>query len=248
MTTFGLLGYPLIHSFSRSFFTEKFQREGTDAEYLNFEIPSIEELPRILQENPNLRGLNVTIPYKEKVIPYLNEMSEEAKAIGAVNCIRVTYKNTKPYLKGYNADVIGFQRSIQPLLKPIHKKALILGTGGASKAIRHGLQALGLDICFVSRTPQEGMLSYEELTPEIIAEYHVIVNCSPVGTFPKVDVCPNIPYNLLTTNHLLYDLVYNPDKTLFLQKGEQQGAVIKNGLEMLHLQALASWDFWHEED
>ncbi len=247
MTLYGLLGFPLIHSFSRQFFSEKFSREHIDASYMNFEIDDISKLTVVLQENPNLRGLNVTLPYKEKVIPFLDELSTEAQAIGAVNCIQVCSKCGKPYLKGYNADVIGFVNSIKPLIKSYHQKALILGTGGASKAVKYGLEKLGLECCFVSRTPKEGMMSYKQLTSEILKDYKVVVNCSPVGMFPKVEVCPDLPYQYLGTEHLLYDLVYNPDKTLFLQKGEQQGAVVKNGLEMLHLQALVSWEFWQEK-
>ena len=247
MTHYGLLGFPLVHSFSRQFFNDKFRQENIHAEYLNFEIEHIDLLPTILQEYPDLKGLNVTIPYKEKVIPYLNELSHEAQNIGAVNCIQITTRHGKPYLKGYNADVIGFVKSINPLLHHGHTKALILGIGGASKAVRYGLETLGLECRFVSRTPRDGVLGYGQLTSSIIREYTVIINCTPVGTFPETDACPDIPYGYITPDHLLYDLIYNPDKTLFLQRGEQHGATIKNGLEMLHLQALASWEFWHEK-
>ena len=247
MTTYGLLGFPLIHSFSKKFFTEKFLAENIDAEYLNFEIPDIKEFPDVLQQHPDLKGMNVTIPYKQKVIPYLDDISAEAREIGAVNCISITHNQGKTHLKGYNADVIGFVRSIQPLLRPQHTKALILGTGGASKAVNYGLKHLGLETRLVSRTPREGMLSYGQLTREVMEEYKVIVNCSPLGTFPNTDTCPDIPYHLVGKQHLLYDLVYNPDKTVFLQKGEEQGAAIKNGLEMLHLQAIASWEFWNKK-
>ena len=246
MNIYGLLGFPLIHSFSKTFFTEKFQKEHINAEYLNFEIPNIEELPHILEKYPSLKGLNVTIPYKQQVMPYLDDISEEAKGIGAVNCIRITSCNGKRHLKGYNADVIGFVHSIQPLLLPQHTQALVLGTGGASKAVCYGLKQLGLTTRLVSRTPKEGMLSYRQLTPEVMSQFKVIVNCSPVGTFPHEDTYPDIPYQLVRKEHLLYDLVYNPDKTLFLQKGEERGATIKNGLEMLHLQAIASWNFWNK--
>lgn len=247
-TTYGLIGHPLVHSFSQRFFTEKFQQEGIDAEYLNFDIPDISLLPVILQEHPTLRGLNVTLPYKEKVIPYLEELSPKAQTIGAVNCIRIEHIGDQTFLKGYNADVIGFMESIRPLLKPHHTRALILGTGGASKAIRHGLYNMGISYQLVSRSPKDDILGYDQLSDKLMKEYTVIVNCSPVGTFPKTDKCPDIPYHSLTDKHLLYDLVYNPEKTLFLQRGESQGALIKNGLEMLHLQALASWKFWHETE
>lgn len=242
MDKYGIIGYPLEHSFSRAFFTEKFQREHIDAEYVNFEIPSADMLPGIVQANPNLRGLNVTLPHKEAVIPMLNELSDEAKEIGAVNVIRVRDGR----LKGFNSDIIGFMDSIRPLLKPWHQHALVLGTGGASRAIRVGLQRLGIEWTYVSRTPALGRLTYADLTSDLMEHYQVIVNCSPVGMFPRVDACPDIPYQLLTGRHLLYDLVYNPQETLFLKRGAEHGAAVKNGLEMLHLQALASWRFWNE--
>jgi shikimate dehydrogenase len=251
MTTYGLIGYPLGHSFSRKFFTEKFEKEGIDAQYLNFEIPSIEEFPEVIKNHPELRGLNVTIPYKQQVMQYLDDISEEAKAIGAVNVVKcqLSTVNCQPHLTGYNSDVIGFVESIKPLLKPHHKKALILGTGGASKAIRYGLEKkLGLETLFVSRSAREGMITYEEVTAEVLKEYEVIVNCSPVGMFPHVDECPALPYEAMNENNLLYDLVYNPLETLFMKKGAAQGATVKNGLEMLHLQAIASWEFWEFEN
>lgn len=242
MDKYGIIGNPLGHSFSKGFFTEKFVREGIDAQYLNFRILEIKELMNVLKENPELRGLNVTLPYKTEVIPFLDELSDEAREIGAVNVIQIR----KGHLKGFNSDIIGFTRSIQPLLKPHHCKALIMGTGGASRAIRVGLTRLGLEWKYVSRTPHEGMITYKDITSETFKEYEVIVNCSPVGMFPKVDECPAIPYEYLTPNNLLYDLVYNPETTLFMKKGALQGSVVKNGLEMLYLQAIASWEFWNE--
>ena len=242
MDKYGIIGNPLGHSFSKGFFTEKFAREGIEAEYLNFQIPEIGKLTEVLQENPELRGINVTLPYKTEVIPFLDELSDEAREIGAVNVVQIR----NGHLKGFNSDIIGFTRSIQPLLKPHHRKALILGTGGASRAIRVGLTRLGLEWKYVSRTPREGMFTYEDITAETLREYEVIVNCSPVGMFPKVDECPAIPYEFLTQDNLLYDLVYNPENTLFMKKGALQGTVVKNGLEMLHLQAIASWEFWNE--
>lgn len=242
MIKYGIIGYPLGHSFSRGFFTEKFAREGIDAQYLNFEIPDVAMLRDVLRDNPELRGLNVTLPHKQAVIPLLDEMSDEAREIGAVNVIRIRDGR----LRGYNSDIIGFSESIKPLLKPHHTKALVLGTGGASKAICVGLTRLGLEWTYVSRTPREGMITYDALTPEVMAEYTVIVNCSPVGMYPKVDAAPAIPYECLTPRHLLFDLVYNPEDTLFMQKGRAHGATVKNGLEMLHLQAIASWRFWNE--
>ena len=241
MTKYGIIGFPLGHSFSRGFFTEKFTREGIDAQYLNFEIPDVAMLKDILRENPELRGLNVTLPHKQAVIPLLDELSDEAREIGAVNVISVRDGR----LKGFNSDIIGFTESIRPLLQPHHTKALILGTGGASQAIRVGLSRLGIEWTYVSRTPREEMLTYSTLTPEVMEQYTVIVNCSPVGMFPKVDEAPAIPYELLTPKHLLFDCVYNPEDTLFMKKGREQGAIVKNGLEMLHLQAVASWEFWN---
>lgn len=246
MKKYGLIGYPLGHSFSKNFFNEKFHSESIDAEYVNFEIPSIKELPSVLLANPNLVGLNVTIPYKEQVISYLDELDKDAAAIGAVNVIKIVNQKGKTKLIGYNSDVIGFTQSIEPLLESQHKKALILGTGGASKAINYGLTKLGLECKFVSRSPREGMLTYETLTTEIMDEYKVIVNCTPVGMYPHADKYPDIPYECLTPNHLLYDLLYNPDTTLFMKKGADRGAVTKNGLEMLLLQAFGAWDIWNK--
>ncbi len=246
MDIYGLIGYPLGHSFSISYFNEKFENEGINAKYVNFEIPEIKDLPEIIASRTGLRGLNVTIPYKEKVIGYLDGISEEAKAIGAVNVIKVVHEQNATKLYGYNSDVIGFTRSISPLLETFHKKALILGTGGASKAINYGLKKLGLETKFVSRTKRSGMLTYEDITPEIVREYNVIVNCTPVGMYPKVESCPTLPYEAMDNHNLLYDLIYNPDETLFMRRGKQHGAVTKNGLEMLLLQAFASWEFWND--
>lgn len=246
MDLYGLIGHPLGHSFSKKFFNEKFQNEMIDAEYRNFDIDTIKSFPTIIEEHSNLRGLNVTIPYKELIIPYLDELSEDAQAIGAVNVIKISRNHEGVHLKGYNSDVIGFTDSIRPLLKPFHKKALILGTGGASKAIRYGLYKLGIETCFVSRRPKEGMLTYSDLTTDIMAEYTVIVNCSPVGMFPHTDERPDLPYQFIGSHHILYDLVYNPDETLFMKSGKEQGATTKNGLEMLILQARAGWNFWNE--
>lgn len=249
MDKYGLIGFPLGHSFSISYFNEKFENEHINAQYINFEIPSIDGLTEILDRNPELRGLNVTIPYKEQVMKYLDAISPEAEAIGAVNVIRVTHKGDKVYLKGFNSDVIGFTRSIEPLLEPAQKKALILGTGGASKAIHYGLKSLNMQTIFVSRTRHgDGFITYEEVTPQLVKEYNVIINCTPVGMYPHADECPKLPYEAMDTHTLLYDLIYNPDETLFLKRGREQGATVKNGLEMLLLQAFASWDFWNRKD
>ncbi len=246
MKTFGLLGYPLEHSFSQRYFTEKFKAEGISARYLNFAIPDISEFPELLTHHPYLAGLNVTIPYKQQVMAFLDATDTNAAEIGAVNVIKITWDDKKPFLKGYNSDVIGFTRSLAPFLKPGHTKALILGTGGASKAVAHGLKQLGLLYRFVSRKPlHPSQVAYEDLTPEIVADYKVIINTTPLGMQPKVETCPPIPYEGITSHHLIFDVVYNPDPTLFLQKCAQQGAVVKNGLEMLHIQAEAAWEIWN---
>jgi len=248
MQKYGLIGYPLRHSFSIGYFNEKFRAEGIDAEYVNFEIPNISEFTGIVVENPTLAGLNVTIPYKEQVIPYLHELDKETAEIGAVNVIKIVRKKGKIRLIGYNSDIIGFTQSIEPLLQPHHKKALLLGTGGASKAVFYGLRRLGIGSTFVSRTQEKNTITYQDLTPEIIKEHTIIVNCTPVGMYPHVDECPNIPYEEITSDHLLYDLLYNPNVTLFMRKGQAQGAVTKNGLEMLLLQAFAAWDIWNSPE
>lgn len=246
MEKYGLIGHPLGHSFSKNYFNEKFQNEGIDAEYVNFDIPAIDDLIEIVATNQNLKGLNVTIPYKEQILSKLNSLSDEAKEIGAVNVVKIDYKGHTPVLRGYNSDVVGFMRSIEPLIETHHKKALVLGTGGAAKAVKYGLRKLGLDVVMVSRSKREGMITYSELTPDMMSEYMVIVNCTPLGMYPHTEECPAIPYEALTPKHLLYDLIYNPDETMFLRKGREQGALTKNGLEMLLLQAFVSWEIWHK--
>jgi shikimate dehydrogenase len=246
--SFGLIGYPLTHSFSKKFFTEKFSREGIDSVYENFEIDTIGKLPDIIREHPMLKGLNVTIPYKQDVFAYLDEVDEAAREIGAVNTIRIEREEGGTRLCGFNTDVIGFGDSIRPLLKVHHQKALVLGTGGASKAVVRALNALGLSVILVSRSPKGGgQINYRDLDKDRMAEYTVIVNTTPLGTYPKIEGFPDIPYSLITARHLLYDLVYNPEKTRFLEKGEEQGATIKNGLDMLHGQALAAWEIWNRK-
>ena len=248
MDKYGLIGYPLGHSFSISYFNQKFHDESIDAVYENFEIPDIDLLNEVMDSNPNLKGLNVTIPYKEKVMQYLDTISPEARSIGAVNVIRITHDGSSTKLKGYNSDVIGFTQSIEPMLdKKWHKKALILGTGGASKAIDYGLRNLGLETVFVSRYERPDTIQYDKITPEVIKEYNVVVNCTPVGMYPKTEECPLLPYEAMDSHTILYDLIYNPDETLFMKRGAEHGAQVKNGLEMLLLQAFASWEFWHEK-
>jgi shikimate dehydrogenase len=245
MNLYGLIGNPLKHSFSKSFFNDKFRAENTDAEYVNFEIPAVKELKSIIKDNPALVGLNVTIPYKEQVIPYLDKLSENAQLIGAVNVIKIERNKGKTRLTGFNSDIIGFKQSIEPLLKPHHRRALVLGTGGAAKAIYWGLKQLDIIPVYVSREKiDKTVFTYSELNADIIETHTIVVNCTPVGMYPNVDEAPDIPYHLLSSDHLLYDLLYNPDETLFMKRGKEYGATVKNGLEMLLLQAFASWDFW----
>lgn len=243
---YGLIGYPLTHSFSQQYFNRKFDAESIAARYVNFEIPEIADFPDIIKDNPNLRGLNVTIPYKEQVIPYLDELDSDTAEIGAVNVIKFIRKGSKLRLKGYNSDVIGFTDSLSPLLTPEMKHALVLGTGGASKAVMQALKKLGISATLVSRTPAEGRYTYSDLTPEIMAENLLIVNTTPLGMYPHMDECPDIPYDQLTPAHLCYDLLYNPDVTMFMRKAAEHGAATKNGLEMLLLQAFAAWNIWQE--
>ena len=244
MRLFGLIGYPLTHSFSKKYFTEKFEKEGlSDCRYDLFSIPAVEELRTVLSENNELQGLNVTIPYKEKVLPYLNETDKIVKAIGACNCILL--KDRK--LKGYNTDAEGFERSLKTKLEAAHRKALILGTGGAAKAVEFVLRKLGIAFVYVSRHSGRTHYSYDELTPAIIAEHPLIINATPLGSYPEINSAPSIPYEAITSHHYLFDLVYNPEKTLFLQMGEAKGAVIKNGYEMLVIQAEESWRIWNNQ-
>lgn len=248
MKKYGIIGFPLAQSASPAFFNKKFEAESIDAEYIPFEIESIEELPRILAENPELCGFNVTIPYKQQVMAYLERLSEGAKDIDAVNVVKVTHDSDgKTHLQGFNSDVIGFTRSIEELVRGKHSKALILGTGGASKAIAYSLEQLGIEYIFVSRTSGKGKIAYSDLTKEIMESHTLIVNCTPLGMVGHgIDKCPDIPYESIGASHLLYDIVYNPENTLFLQKGAERGAAVKSGYEMWYLQALASWEIWNE--
>lgn len=240
MKCFGLIGHPLGHSFSASYFAEKFASEGIDARYDNYDLAGIEEVETLRR----LSGFNVTIPYKQAVIPYLDGMSDEARAIGAVNTIRV--ENGRFY--GYNTDVIGFRESLRDWLAEDNasiRSALVLGTGGASKAVCYALTQLGIAWQLVSRTPKEGCLTYKDLRKETaLASIDLVVNCTPLGTFPNVDTSPDLPYESLNPAIRLYDLVYNPEETLFLRRGREQGCPVKNGLEMLHRQAEAAWKIW----
>jgi shikimate dehydrogenase len=246
---YGIIGNPLGQSASPAFFNKKFADEGIDAEYLPFELQSIEELPQILEKHPTLSGFNVTIPYKLQIKQFLTGISDEAKEIDAVNVVKVKHDDDgTPRLYGYNSDVIGFSRSIAPMLTADDKKALVLGTGGASKAIIYALRQLGLEVQSVSRNAGETAIAYSDLTPGIMESHTLIVNCTPLGMVGHgIDQCPDIPYELLGEGHLLYDVVYNPENTLFLQRGAAQGASTKSGYEMWYLQALASWEIWNAE-
>lgn len=245
MKKYGLVGYPLGHSFSMGYFNEKFKNEAINAVYENFEIPNIQDITTVIGSNPDLAGFNVTIPYKEKVMDYLDYIAPEAAEIGAVNVVKVTHNGERAVLKGFNSDVVGFVNSIKPLLRPLHKKALVLGTGGASKAVEYGLRKLGLKTIKVSRTEKDNTITYGQVTPELLSEYKVIVNCTPCGMAPHFDECPNLPYDSIDDSFLLYDLIYNPEETLFLRKGKEKDATVKNGLEMLLLQAEEGWDIWN---
>lgn len=246
MKTYGIIGNPLGHSFSKHYFTDKFQKEEIDAQFLNFEIPSIDKLPEVVQDNPTLMGLCVTIPYKEEVIAYLDEIDPLAKEIGAVNSIQIQRKDGKTYLKGYNTDIYGFGESLSDFIEGKKLSALILGTGGASKAVATALRNQNIDFISVSRTRSKTTISYEDLSEAIISNHHLIINCTPLGTSPNTDACPKLNYSDLCHEHFLYDLVYNPSTTLFMSKGIEQGAKAHNGLRMLHLQAEKSWKIWNE--
>lgn len=243
MRRFGLIGYPLSHSFSKTYFAEKFSRENiTDAVYDNFSIPAIDELTNILEQHPDLEGLNVTIPYKELVIPFLAEKEPVVAAMGACNCLK---KIAPGKFKGYNTDTVGFKTSLSEFLKPQHDRALILGTGGAAKAVEYVLNTLGIQYQYVSRTSSPNRLAYAQISESLIKETRLIINTTPLGMYPNVDAAPELPYHFLTPAHYLFDLVYNPAKTLFLAKGEEQGATIKNGWDMLVIQAEESWKIWN---
>lgn len=235
MRHYGIIGYPLHHSFSAKYFNGKFATSNIDAEYSLYPLNELTG-ERVNELMRSLDGMNVTLPYKQAIIPYLDRLDETAEVIGAVNVI---YKRV-----GYNTDCLGFMESIRPLVRPYDKHALVLGTGGASKAVCYGLRKLGIVPTLVSRTPQTGMLGYADLTEAIMAEHTIIVNCTPLGMYPDMDSCPPIPYEHITARHLLFDCVYNPEETLFLSKGKAQGATIRNGIEMLYGQAKAAWRIW----
>ena len=241
---FGLIGKNISYSFSKKYFTEKFSKDlFNDCTYENFDIPSIEEFPTILKNNPDLKGLNVTIPYKEAIISYMDTLSDKAFKIGAVNVIRFTKKGN---LKGYNSDWYGFKKSLEPLLQPHHKKALILGTGGAAKAVAFALEQLGIFYTFVSREATENTIDYSRINATTFDNYQIVINCTPLGTSPNIKEFPPIPYTFFTEKHIAFDLIYNPEETQFLKKAKKNGAVIKNGKEMLIFQAEKAWKIWNK--
>ena len=242
MKLYGLLGKTLKHSFSKTYFTNKFNALGiNDCRYENYELESIKELPDLLIKNPAIKGLNVTIPYKQDVLPFLNEKNDIVQQVGACNTIKISGGK----LSGFNTDVVGFMQSLKKLLAPHHTHALILGTGGSSKAVQYSLKELGINYQNVSRKESSSAISYRSLDENVITTHQVIINTTPLGMFPNINEAPPIPYEFLTPNHLLFDLIYNPEKTIFLQRGEERGAKVANGLEMLLLQAEESWRIWN---
>lgn len=239
---YGLVGRNISYSFSKGYFAQKFATLGLNGHvYENFDLPAINSFPELIGGNPDLKGLNVTIPYKEAVIPYLAALDSEAEKIGAVNTIKFTAKG----LKGYNTDAYGFRKAIEPFIQEHHKKALILGTGGASKAVAFVLEKLGITYSHVSRDPSKGQYRYSDLNKALLQEYTVLVNCTPLGTYPNITAKPAIPYEFVCSDHLLFDLIYNPEKTAFLTAGEKNKATICNGLKMLELQAEKAWELWN---
>lgn len=244
---FGLIGKTLKHSFSKKYFEEKFKALNlTNHSYLNFELDEINEIKKLIESNPDLLGVNVTVPYKESVIPYLDELSPDAKAIAAVNCIKIVNGKTI----GYNTDEFGFRFSIKPFLEPKHNRALIFGTGGSSKAVAYALKKIGVEFYFVTSSnlkKSPNTFFYSELNPVILKQFLLLINCTPLGMFPNTEDAPNLPYDCVTSDHLAYDLIYNPEETLFLKQCREKGAITINGLSMLKLQAEKSWEIWNEK-
>lgn len=258
MKKFGLIGYPLGHSFSKKYFTEKFEREGlADYVYESYPMENVSDVQQLIKSNPELCGLNITIPHKIGIMYYLDKITPEAKAIDAVNCIKIIKQkpvesfftgeitSMKARLEGYNTDAYGFEMSLKPLLKKHHNKALILGSGGASRAVAYVLSKLNIDYKIVSRKSVRKQITYAQITKSMLVEYNLIINTTPLGMSPNIEDCPEIPYEFLTSKHLLYDLIYNPEVTEFMKRGADKGATVKNGEEMLHLQAEKAWEIWN---
>lgn len=246
MTLYGLIGKKLGHSFSARYFNERFEKQHIDARYELFEISSIEGISNLITSHPELRGLNVTIPYKQEVLPYLAELTPTASAIGAVNCIRIVRDGENNRLIGHNTDAGGFKDAISPLIGN-RRKALLLGLGGASKAVMYALKTLDIEVQGVSRTPRDGVISYSDLTESLMSEFDIIVNSTPLGMWPCIDSCPDIPYEYVNDGYLCFDLVYNPEETEFMKRCSQRGAKVSNGLQMLYNQADLAYKFWNEQ-
>lgn len=247
MIKLGLIGFPLGHSFSKNYYLSKFEKENiTGIDYDLYPLKDIDDFSSLILQDDQFRGFNVTIPHKQSVIKHLHELSNEAREIGAVNCITIDRKEGKLFLKGHNTDAFGFQKSLEPLLTEKHKRALVLGNGGAAKAVCYTLHKLGIAHAIVSRSQSNGDITYDGLSKKMLETHQIIINCSPVGTFPYIDQCPNIPYEFLSADHLLYDLIYNPEETLFLKKGRAQKALTKNGYDMLVFQAERNWQIWED--
>lgn len=243
---YGLIGRLLTHSFSERYFAEKFAREGIDARYVNFELPDIGDVMELVAENPDLAGFNVTIPYKRLILPYIDRLDSLAERVGAVNVVKIDYVDGEPVFSGYNSDVVGFEKSVAPLIADrVGLRALVLGTGGASAAVCCALDNLGISWQLVSRTSGEGHITYSDLDAEVMTSHRLIINTTPVGMYPQSDSSPDIPYNMLNADNVCFDLIYNPEHTLFMEKSAARGAVVANGLEMLHLQAEESWRIWN---
>lgn len=247
MRLFGLIGYPLSHSFSAKYFAKKFEAESiSDSDYRLFPLESISEVTSLIKLHPDLLGFNITIPYKVAILPYLNDITDTAKSVGAVNCVKVERDASGVKLTGHNTDIYGFRESLVPFLEPFHSNALVLGTGGAAKAVCYTLNELGIHYTLVSRSGNEdSILKYSQLTEDIISNNLLIINTTPVGTYPVTDECPYIPYQFLSNSHVLFDLIYNPAETKFLKLGREAGATILNGSKMLELQAEKSWEIWN---
>src|SRR5690625_2805653 len=248
MKQLGLIGHPLTHSFSKKYYDKKFEKEGINGYlYKLFDLETIEEFSELLK-NKSLIGVNVTIPYKKEVIPFLDKIDEEANSIQAVNCIRIERKAGTPYLTGFNTDIIGFKNSLTPLLKPVHASALILGNGGAAQAVKKALSDLNIHFNIISRNPKSsGQFAYHEIDKKMMQDNLLVINCSPLGTFPEIEKMPYIPYQYITKDHLFYDLIYNPEETKFLEAARKAGALTKNGYEMLVLQAEENWKIWNDK-
>ena len=244
---YGLIGYPLGHSLSAEIFNTKFKEEGAEDIYRLYPLPNLEDFVKLIKENPGLKGLNVTIPYKEEIIKYIDILSDESREIGAVNVVKIIRNDNDIVLKGYNTDYYGFKESLRPLIKNREYNALVLGNGGAAKAVCHALKSLDIPFLIVSRQIESGDLTYQDINKDVISHYKIIINTTPVGMYPEIDKCPDLHYDFIGEHHICYDLIYNPIQTKFLKLCKDRGAITKNGMEMLYLQALKSLEIWTSE-